>query len=371
MASKKAKYYQRPDGLYEAIRVIDGKRKAFRGHSPKEVEQKMIAYQGAIERGRSFREIAEEWEELHFPTLAPNTLKGYRPACRRAKEHFGNTSISQIKAPDIKKFISAFARTGPGQTSRAQKTVANQLLVVSLVMGYAAENGEIEFNPCANVSIPRDLSKDRREAASPEDEAKVKASADVWLLPYLILYTGLRKGEALALTYDDIDHKNGVIRVTKSVYHESTSPKIKSPKTAAGIREMPILAPLRSKLPKRGNGYIFSTDGGKTPLKHDVYNTMWERYAKETGIQCTAHQLRHSYATMLFECGIDVKDAQDLLGHATASMTQDIYTHIRDDHRKKTAQLLDKKLSKKEKSCVDSVSLSLQNHSSESEISAS
>lgn len=169
--AKKAKYYQRPDGLYEAIRIIDGKRKAFRGHTPKEVEQKMIAYQGEVEKGRTFRAVADEWEVIHFPTLAPNTLKGYRPASRRAKEHFGDTSIRQIKAPDIKKFISTFARTGQGQTSRAQKTVANQLLVVNLIMGYAAENGEIEFNPCTNVSIPKDLSKTHREAASPEDEA--------------------------------------------------------------------------------------------------------------------------------------------------------------------------------------------------------
>lgn len=166
------------------------------------------------------------------------------------------------------------------------------------------------------------------------------------MLPYLILYTGLRKGEALALTYEDIDFTNNVIHITKSVYHESTSPKIKSPKTAAGVRTVPILAPLIDKLPAKGKGYVFSTDGGKTPLKHDEYNTMWETYSAKTGITCTAHQLRHSYATMLFECGIDVKDAQDLLGHSTAAMTQDIYTHIRETHRQQTAQRLNEKLSK-------------------------
>ena len=102
----KKKYYQRPDGLYEAIRVVNGKRKAFRGRTPHEVEQKMIAYQGEIARGRLFREVEEEWEAEHFPTLTANTLKGYRPAARRAVDRFGDTPIRNIKAPEIKRFIT-------------------------------------------------------------------------------------------------------------------------------------------------------------------------------------------------------------------------------------------------------------------------
>lgn len=345
----KAKYYQRPDGLYEAIRIIDGKRKAFRGRTPREVEQKMLAYRETAERGRTFREIAEEWENIHFPTLAPNTLKSYRPAYNRALEHFDDTPVKQIKAPDVKKFINEFARTGDGQTRRAQKTVTTQLLVVNLILSYAAENGEIEYNPCVNVSIPKDLPKKRREAASPEDEKAVKGSANVWLFPYLILYTGLRKGEALALTYGDIDRKEKLIHVTKSVYHINNKPHIKTPKTEAGTRSVPILDPLLPKLPKsrRQEHYIFSEDGGTTPLTEMQYQKRWADFAKRTGIQCTAHQLRHSYATMLFECGIEVKDAQDLLGHSTAAVTQDIYTHIRTDRRKQTAQLLNQKLREK------------------------
>lgn len=346
MASRKDKYYKRSDGLYEAIRIINGKRKAFRGRSPKEVEQKMIAYKGEIERGRLFREIAEEWEAVHFPTLAPNTLKGYRPASRRATEHFGDTPIRQIKAPDIKRFINEFARAGNGQASRAQKTVTNQLLVLNLIMSYAAENGEIDFNPCTYVSVPKDLSKKRREAASPEDEAVVKKTADVWLLPYLILYTGLRKGEALALTYGDIDRKQKIIHVTKSVYHINNKPYIKKPKTEAGIRPVPILDPLAPKIPKCRNKelYLFSDDGGKTPLTEMQYQKHWEQFVEATGITCTAHQLRHSFATLLFECDVPVKDAQDILGHSTAAMTQDIYTHIRDTRRQETAQFINHKL---------------------------
>ena len=64
--------------------------------------------------------------------------------------------------------------------------------------------------------------------------------------------------------------------------------------------------------------------GGEAPLKNGEYNVLWKQYVEKAGISCTAHQLRHSYATMPFECGIEVKDAQGLLGHSTAAMTQDI-----------------------------------------------
>lgn len=337
---KKPKYYVRPDGLHEAIMVIDGKRVAFRGKSDPEVERKMIEFRERREKGRPFREVADEWSGIHFPTLAPNTLKGYRPALRRAVEEFGDDSIREIRPPDIKRFINEFSRGG-----KAQKTVTNQLLLTSLVFDYAVSEGEIEYNPCTSVSPPKGLQRGHRDAASPEDEKRVKAGAKVWLLPYLILYTGLRKGEALALTFDDIDREARMIRVTKSVYHEGTQPRIKKPKTAAGVRTVPIFDPLWKELPVgKGNRYIFSADGGKTPLKHDVYNAMWEEFAEKTGISCTAHQLRHSYATMLFEMDVDAKVAQELLGHSTEAMTREIYTHLRQKKLDDTTREINRKL---------------------------
>ncbi len=291
----------------------------------------MLAYQGEVERGRLFQEIAEEWQDEHFPTLAPNTLKGYRPALARCIDAFGKKPVKEIKAPDIKKFIMLFSRGG-----RSKKTVTNQLLITNLVFSYAVECGDIEYNPCTSVKPPKNLNKTHREAASKEDEETVKQSYDIWLLPYLVLYTGLRKGEALALQGKDIHEAEGYIDVIKSVYHISNKPYIKTPKTEAGIRTAPILNPLKGKLPKlKKEQFLFSDDDGKTPLTEMQYLKHWKDYVKQTGIESTAHQLRHSYATMLFELGISVKDAQELLGHSTAAMTQDVYTHLRTEHKAK------------------------------------
>ena len=342
--AKKSRYHRRPDGLLETTRTDKrtGKRVHFYGHTDREIEEQIMAFVSVQERGRLFREVAKEWKDQHWPTLAPNTLRGYNPAYVRAVDEFGDLAIQRIKPPDIKRYINEFARGG-----RAKKTVTTQLLILNMIFSFAVESGDIDFSPCTHVSVPKNLPKSRREAATPEEEKAVKASADIWLLPFFVLYSGLRKGEALALTWGDIDMKADEISVSKSVYHEGDRPYLKRPKTSAGVRTVPLLSPLKAKLkkikPRPDDAYIFSDDGNK-PLTNRRYITLWTDWAKQTGLNITAHQLRHSYATMLFECGIDVKDAQDILGHSTAAVTQDIYTHIRDSRRKVTAKTLNERI---------------------------
>lgn len=345
MAKKKSKYYVRPDGLHEAIRTINGKRVAFRGHSDAEVERKMIEYQAKLEAGKTFEEVADAWETEHFPTLASNTLRSYRRPKARAVAHFGKRLIREITPPDVKAFIVDFA----GQ-NYAKKTVVTQLQILSMIFSWAVEHGECNSNPCSCVSIPKGLKKKYRGTATPEDEKIVKASPQIWLLPFFILYTGMRKGEALAIQGRDIDRKQSVIHVTKSIYYENRKPFIKAPKTEAGCRKVPLLLPLLKWLPKKiaPDHYLFSLDGGKSPLSEGEYNRLWKEYVRSTGITCTAHQLRHSFATMIFECGLELKDCQDILGHSTAAMTQDTYTHIREARREETAKTLNKLLAQAE-----------------------
>lgn len=336
----KSKYHQRADGLLETTRTDKrtGKRIHFYGHSDADIDAQIMAYTTKVERGRRFKEVAEEWHDIHFPTLAHNTLSSYRPAYARAIEEFGDEYIRDLKQRDIQRAINAFSRGGI-----AKKTASTQLLIYNMIFKHAVQSCDIEYNICSGVTVPKSLPKTYRQAASTEDEERIKASAaDIWLFPYFILYTGLRKGEALALT--DADFRADKIMISKSVYHKNNRPKIKTAKTAAGMRSVPILSPLRSVLPKDFKGYLFSRDGGESPLTQRQYENLWQKYVKQTGITCTAHELRHSYATMLFEFDVTVKDAQSILGHSTAAMTQDVYTHLRDSRKDKIAKLIDQKL---------------------------
>ena len=73
-------------------------------------------------------------------------------------------------------------------------------------------------------------------------------------------------------------------------------------------------------------------------MKKDFFDKAWKFWRDETGIDLTAHQLRHGYATLLHEADVDVKDAQELLGHSDVSVTQNIYTEVSNRRRKKVAK---------------------------------
>ena len=167
---------------------------------------------------------------------------------------------------------------------------------------------------------------------SDEDVQKIIDSVDsdpFGLFGYFLYFTGCRFGEALALRGEDIDHKQMKIHVTKSVYYDN-GPKIGNPKTEAGNRAIPLLECLADKLPKlKKNQYLFShLEDRSEPYSQKRIWTQWKKYCERLGITCTPHQLRHGYATLLFEAGLTAKDAQPLLGHASIEMTNDIYTHI-------------------------------------------
>lgn len=328
--------YKRKDGLYEKIITIDGKRKAFRGHSEKEVMKKILQYQGEREKGPRFAAVAEAWQEEHWETLSENSKKNYNPAYARAVQHFGEQYIRNITAQQINRFIIEFSK------GRAQKTVKTQLSIVSMVLSYAVLQGHIEQNYAHYVSIPRNLPKRRRELPSDMDIQRVKINVNhpFGLFAYLILYTGCRRGEALALQYEDFDFQNNTISITKSVYYANGRAFLKSPKTESGNRTVILLDKLKKYIPKCKKGFIFAKKGRNMLLTEGEFQTLWKHYQRETGVSCSPHRLRHAYATMLFEAGIDVKDAQVLMGHANISVTQDIYTHIRNTRMKQAAEKL-------------------------------
>ena len=103
------RYYKRPDGLYEAIRVINGKRIAFRGRTVSEVERKMRGYKEKADKTPAFDEIADLWWEELEPTLAYNTTKSYIPALERAKAEFQGEEIGSITVHEISDFITHFS----------------------------------------------------------------------------------------------------------------------------------------------------------------------------------------------------------------------------------------------------------------------
>ena len=165
-----------------------------------------------------------------------------------------------------------------------------------------------------------------------------------------MLYCGLRRGELLALLWSDIDLDNQTLSVTKAADMPTNATTIKKPKTRAGIRTVPIpnaiLPALQWAKSETKSMYVCPnmTTGGI--MSAQAYGQAWRSYMHYLNIQAggkdrsrinpkivamepfTAHQLRHSYATMLYDADVDVKTAQKLLGHADFGVTMKIYTHL-------------------------------------------
>lgn len=338
------KYYVRPDGLHETILRINGKRKAFRGKTDKEVWEKVKAFDRAqaqqeSEKSVTFAQIAAAWWEELEPTLSPTTTKGYRPAMQRAVEEFGDRAVASITAQEIDAYIKWFG------AKYARKTVVTQLQVIRQIIRKAEVEGQATYNPATAVRPPKNLKQTRRLAPGKDQIRLIKqhaADTPFGLFAALIYYTGCRRGEALGLMGADIDRKEKRIHIRRSVYYMSNSPHLKTPKTEAGTRDIPLLPALEELLPKKlPAGYIFAEPDG-SPLTAKHFEAMYDAYRNASGVTVTPHQIRHGYATALFECGIEPKTAQVLLGHAQISTTMDIYTHVRDGQLKAAAEKMEK-----------------------------
>lgn len=316
---------RRKDGLLQEVAVIGGKRKYFYGRTKAEVLRKLRAYEERRERGALFEQVADAWWAQHEPTLAYRSTVSYRPALERAIAEFGQTPVKEITPPIIDAFIQRFAAQG-----YADKTVRMQLMVCNLIFRFAVTRGDVPFNPVRDLVVPGNLPKAKRKMPSQEDIERVKASTDCTfgMFAYWAMYTGLRRGELLALEWRDVDLQARTISVNKSLYHEGNQPRIKRPKTETSAAAVPILDTLAKKITP-GRGLVFPNDKGKHMTELE-FSCAWRSYCRQSGVSATPHQFRHAFATMLFEAGIPPEEMQALLRHAQLSTTMDIYTELRD-----------------------------------------
>ena len=315
---------KRKDGRSQESLTINGKRKYFYGHSKREVLQKIREYKEQYESGTRFEDVADAWWEVDERTLSPGTVKSYTPALRRAKEYF-DTTIDDIDPSDIYQYLDSLKRK-----QYSQKSVRNHYMVLNQILRYAVETGFLASNPARDISIPKGLPRTTRGIPSDEDIEKIKQTTDqtMGMFAYWIMYTGCRRSELLALEWSDVDVDTRTITINKSRYQLNNKLYIKEPKTAAGYRVLPLMDKLLEKIHRKNRGLVFPYNGQMYTERR--FELDWNAYCKRNGIHCTPHMLRHCYATMLYENNVDIKDAQILLGHAQASTTLDVYTHIRD-----------------------------------------
>lgn len=351
MKAKKTKYTLRKDGRIVMTKTIDGKRVSFYGQTDREVEAKLHSFLLTHEKEptkpkvRSFGEVADAWWERKYYELSPNSVTQFRSYVKELSAEFNGTPVNEITPGLIVAYLRRLAAQG-----YAQKSIGNKKSILKSILDDALIEGEIQINPCVNLPPVKGKPGKKRSAASDADITRIEAAkndSDLARLMYFLLYTGCRRGEAAALQAKDIDWENHTAHICKTVAYETTTPIVKqSPKTDAGVRDVVLPQAVLDILPRRSNpnAYVFFPNG--LPTAHQFQYAI-EKYRERYGVECTPHQLRHAYATMLHTAGIDAKDAQTLLGHASIVVTQDIYTELEAKRKKDVASKIESYISNK------------------------
>ena len=355
-----AMFTLRKDGRYVATYTDETGRHHIYDRDPESLYHRLQEVQQPKEEQiPTFRQIAEDWERVHREEIETRTWNNYRPHLADILAKHGDKPITEVGALDVSNHLIAAKASG------YSLTVVNSIRsIYRMIFDHAICAGYAQYNPVTSVRLPKGLKRGKRTAPS-DDIVKIICSnidAPFGFFPFFLLCTGMRKSEALALTWDDVDFKTGQISVTKSIdYTVGASPKVKPPKTEAGIRSVPILQileqPLKDRQADSRSEYLFpqpdSTRGGKGGGMMTLrgYEGAWERYCEYAGLMSngkptiTAHNLRHGTATMMFEAGVDELTAQKILGHSRIEITREIYTDLREAQSKKSVSLFNEKLS--------------------------
>lgn len=353
--------YKRKDGIWADSVAVEGQKRPryFYGKTQAEVKKKIAAFQAEQANGLTVAAALDEWYNSREKLVSYKTLEGYRAPIKRIKAAFGEQQLADISPAQIQAFIKGIAQQGYKRT-----TVQRPLDVLRMCYDYfiTKPGSGLRDNPCTAVHVPDGLTQKNRSLITEEQRKKVMAGLrrEFGLFPCFVMFSGLRDGEVLAITDKDIDLVNDTITVCKSVSWQPNKPVIKEPKTESGVRIVPLLAPLKAALPEKWSGYLFSADGGETPLTQIAFRRRWDKWCREAGLatsevvihetngkngkrrykktvwhnEIVPYQLRHEFATILLDAGIDPKDASEIMGHSDEELTRKIYTHIRESRRK-------------------------------------
>lgn len=316
----------RRDGRFQGYASRDGVKHYFYGKTRKEVEEKIskfisedsaqkIKVQKEKKNSPFFGEYVENWIKLYKePNLKPTSLFSLRATLRPALEAFGERKIVSITSDEIQNMLLAIS------AARVREMCLTNL---RQLFKKAAMQQIIKRNPCDLVELKKRKAQ-RRNALTVEEEKlflKEGSGTEYALLYQVLLATGMRIGEALALTKADVDPAENLVRVTKNVvFVRGKRIAQDTPKSEAGNRELPVPHELVVRMLAQSGDLIF-------PFSYNAVSHAIRRIAVRTGMTVSVHILRHTYATRLEEAGIPPKIKQYLMGHASLDMTENRYTH--------------------------------------------
>lgn len=254
----------------------------------------------------------------------------------------GDQDISSLSRREIQNFLINQKKDGNMRSKETLSATSTNMMLslLNLAFEYACDMEYIKENPCIRIRRARADTK-KVEAFSTDEqravEAEIAKSGDRRLHGIILcLYTGLRLGELIALTWSDIDFKLGTLKVTKTAYRAQNEYGIwnlciDTPKTESSERVIPLPKYITDMLSQDRNvaktPYIVENKKAER-MSIRSYQYLFERLTEKAGVRkLNFHALRHTFATRALECGMDIKTLSELMGHKNASITLNRYAH--------------------------------------------
>jgi len=327
------------------------KKKFIYGATPEIVEQKYYEIRYKDSRGHDIRnnptleEYMIKWYSAYKKGEgALKTQEMYRNCINNhINPALGKRRVKDITSTEVQLFLKSI---------KSSKSLAHKVrITLNQIFKAAVADKLRDFNPVTNTKIIAPDNPQREFLSDDQRELllDILQGHRMYPLIYTMLYTGMRRGEALALTWSDISFDNKSIHVSKSTEYDGQKPKKKVPKTENSYRDIPmsneLIEFLQGQKKKSKSIYVFPGHAGG-PMGLTELKNQWAKAKKkiekwfeehpDTDIEpvnLTSRLLRHTFCTALYDAGIDELTASRIMGHDVSTMRK-IYTHI-SEHRKK------------------------------------
>ena len=327
------------------------------GKTQKEVAQKLKAALAALDSGTyiapckmTVGEWVDIWSEQYLGGVKESTVAAYKATIRtHIKPGIGAIRLDALDTHLVQSFYNGLREPTKECEAVSPKTVKNVHGVLHKALQQAVANGYIRFNPTNSCILPRI----EKTELQPLDEAETKLFLDavkghpLELLYTITLFTGMREGEALGLTWDRVDFMRGTILISKQLQKEKKKGgefRLVSLKNDKPRRITPapwVMQLFRDRKiqqyqhkEKAGAAWsnpmnlVFTNELGGNLIPQTVVRHFKEIVSSIGRPEARFHDLRHSYAVASLRSGDDIKTVQGNLGHATAAFTLDVYGHV-------------------------------------------
>ena len=277
-------------------------------------------------------------------TIEPSTVRSYRAESRLICTYLGNVALADLSVPEVNRWMANMTANG-----YAPKSVAKPFRLLKQALKWAMSQDLVRKNVCEYCKPPKRVKTpinalDRAERTRMLKLAVVaEATSPLGLAVELALTTGMRRGEVCALRWSDVGD-DGTVTVSHALGNGEGGFYLKEPKTGSSARTIPLTAHTAAILKAKradsrrvlaemgvpaGDPLVLGTQEPESrPYNPTQLGKDFAASCKMNGFKCTFHDLRHTFATMMIAGGCNVRTVASYLGHASVSMTLDIYADV-------------------------------------------